>query len=136
MSWWYTQDEEWWNGPCETREDAIADGREDYGADNFEICEAEQGMYGTPRFYDIEELMNNINEERTDPNGDGIFHSGLRPEQEHALEHAVREAIQTWMEANGMRTTAWAFENMRNRETIPGVDEPETAISNAEIQKG
>ena len=124
MSWWHTRHEdERWNGPYKTREDAIAGGRVEYGADNFEICEAEQGMYRTPCFYEIEELMNNINEELIDPNGDGIFRAGLPPYKKIVLEHAVREAIQTWMELNGMRATAWAFENMRNQETIPGVGE-------------
>ena len=49
--------------------------------------------------------------------------------QEHALEHAVREAIQTWMESNGINTTTWAFESMRKQETIPGVDETATPLT-------
>jgi hypothetical protein len=58
MPWWYSQDEERWNGPCDTRAEAVAEGRGEWDGEAFAVCEAEQGPYDlTLDHYDILERL-------------------------------------------------------------------------------
>lgn len=52
--WWtaYDIDDEHWNGPFDTREEAIAKGKVEYGPAGFAICEADKAIYSFGGMFD------------------------------------------------------------------------------------
>ena len=128
MVWWHSQEEERWQGPCKTRAESIDEGRGEYLNETFMVCEAEQDEYDlrlSARWL-LEEL-NNRNEEKIDPDGDGIFYPTTN-EQDNDLEHMVEAAIRAWAEKHKISLRAWSFKNqgpIENIETAPEADDGE-----------
>jgi hypothetical protein len=130
MAWWYSQNEERWNGPCSDREEAIELGRDEYPGEGFMVMEAETGDYDLR--VDADTLLERIadrNEDRSDPDGDPPLH-GVTPAQEKDLEAFVHNAIKRWARAHRIDIRAWCFTKQGNPESIKA--EPETAETPAE----
>lgn len=120
--WWYSQDEERWNGPCDSREEAIAVGRGDYGDESFMVMDAEQGYYDlTINSSQILELIEEQNEDESDPEGNNTFTEKLTPKQRVALESVINSAIERWVVDEKVDARAWA-PTMGNPETIGETD--------------
>jgi len=121
MQWWYSQDEERWNGPCETREEAISEGRGEYDDEGFMVMEAEQGDYdlsiSAERIFDF---LADRNEELTDPD-DGAVFSDAKPEQKRDLEKAMAATIKAWADAHKLSYRAFMFTKQRAAESIPAL---------------
>ena len=124
--WWYSQDEERWNGPCDSREAAIADGRSDYDDESFMVVDAEQGHYDLSlSAVKVLEMIEEDNEENSDPDGNNTFTSKLTPKQIDVLFTMLNDAIAEWVLRESIDTRAWAFKNMGNPETIGETDAKE-----------
>ena len=109
MAWWYSQDEERWNGPETSREAAIAEGRGEYPGEQFMIVEAETDDYDMTVDADlILDVISDRNEERTDPDGDGPFDQVTRMQKDD-LAMRVNAAIVTWVRVHNISIRAWAF---------------------------
>jgi hypothetical protein len=122
FEWYVSQDQERWF-PCgdTTRAGAIEFGTDEFNGEGFYICEGARGDLDLriPHFR-LGEILELINEENMDPDGDGSILS-LAPTKEQlaALEDGVEKAIRDWFAANGFKTTAWAFAKTRNEEYVP-----------------
>jgi hypothetical protein len=116
--WWYSQDDERWNGPCKTRKSAIGEGLSEYGGEPFMVCEARRHDLSTDiSAYRLLEWLDEANEEYID--GDGNGHAfDPTPEQERDLEYSVEKAILQWAARNKIGLTGWAFAETRSHEDI------------------
>lgn len=126
MRWWYTQDEERWNGPCETRAEAVAEGRGEYDDEGFMVCEAEQGELNlkiSP--YCIADWLDDENCDLTDPNGDDTF-GAVSKEIMDDLGEMVETTIKAWATKHKLDTTAFIFTKQGDIEKIPALN-PEPA---------
>jgi hypothetical protein len=118
--WWISTDEERYQGPYDSREEAIAVGTDDYGGDAFHICEATQGMLNLRPFWadDIYDRLQDVNEERVDPEDGELFRKSPTKEQDADLANMVNDAIEAWARKHNIDTRAWAFDSQRNSERI------------------
>ncbi|MBM3578785.1 MAG: hypothetical protein FJX40_14290 [Alphaproteobacteria bacterium] len=122
FKWFVSQDQERWHPAGDTtREGAIEFGRDEYGGESFHICEAVlEKITLRVSNWRLIELLELINEERVDPDGDGsIFKPEPTQDQLSDLETRVEAAIGEWMAAHSLRAVAWAFGAQRNEERIP-----------------
>lgn len=122
--WWYSQDEDRWNGPCSDREEAIDLGRDEYNGEAFMVMEAETGDYDMRLSGDdLLERLNERNEDRSDPDGDPAFYR-VDPKVEKDLGDMVTAAIARWVRKHRIDTRAWCFTKQGKPESIPELPEP------------
>lgn len=125
MAWWHSQNETRWEGPFDSREEAIAEGRGQYGGEGFLIREATLAEYD----FDIDldmywESFDARNEEKADPDGDGPSATlALTAGQEADLENRINRAIGAWLDYHSINRTAFAFEQEGPIEPIEGSEE-------------
>lgn len=121
--WWISPDRESWfpADDAATRRGAIAAGRGQYGYDAFYICMAARGEFDLKiPDWRLIELLDLINEDRVDPDGDGsIFSRDLTKEECADLESRVSATIKGWARETGVLAQAWAFAEQRDEERIP-----------------
>ena len=120
--WYVTQDDEHWVlAAGTTRDEAVAFGRDEFNGEQFMVCEATKSEID---FQDgVLNELEGINEERVDPDGDGVFINRPTNDQEKELSKAVAEVIKAWAEKHDLRPTSWAFAQQRNEEAIPALEE-------------
>lgn len=125
MKWWHSRCEERWEGPCDTREFAIADGHATYPGAAFMVMEASQGFYNlrVARSYNIIEDIAEDNAERSDPDGDGAL-PDVTKEQEQDLEVMLNDTIEAWAVKHKIDTVAFCFEKQGKAEIIDALPEP------------
>ena len=105
--WWYSQDEERWNGPCSDREEAISEGRDNYDNEAFMVMEAETGDYDMRLDVDtITECLADRNEDRSDPDGDPPLCQCTKV-QNADLAAMVNTAIMRWVHKHRIDIRAW-----------------------------
>jgi len=123
--WYYSSNEEEYQGEYDTREDAIDAGRDAYGERGFYIVEALRDDFDLS--FDGEsiiEIIDEANYERIDPDGDGRVFSRLTAEQIRGLGAYLNAAIQNWMRDFKVELEpCWAFKHQRNKEFFPGIKE-------------
>lgn len=116
--WWYSQDDERWNGPCDSRQEAIEKGRAYYRGEQFMVCEAETAPLNLRLTADtILEMFDGQNEDNVDPDCDPLF-CNLSMEARSDLERAVNVAISGWIEKYEIDTKGYRFEWSDNQESI------------------
>lgn len=119
MAWWYSQDEDRWNGPCSDREEAISEGRDNYNGEGFMVMEADTGDYDmTLDSAHILEKLADQNEDRGDPDGDAPLYQ-VTPTQSADLEAMVSSAIKRWVSKHRIDIRAWCFKTQGKPESIP-----------------
>ncbi len=116
--WWYSNTEEHYQGPCETREEAISTGFHEYGGDGIlYIVEATQQTPGTDIFHADRVLEDffEANEECWGEEGEPFLQADLKdtPDLEKRLSAVLRNYL---IQNNALRS--WAFGGMRNEEQI------------------
>ena len=130
MAWWYSQDEDRWNGPCSDREEAINEGRDNYDGESFMVMEAETGDFDMALDAStIFEALDGQNEDRVDPDGDYML-ADVNDKQRADLAAMVNSAIMRWVHKHRIDIRAWAFKSQGKPETIP--EQPQNADAPAE----
>ena len=123
--WWVGYDDERFHTECETREEAVYIAREEQ--DGGWIVEAKKAnnllLSG---YFDARDFVDMADEQAQADLGDfedcsEVFE--VNDAATDALESAVREAIDKWQEAHGLRFTVWRFSDQRNLEYIPAEDD-------------
>ncbi|MBM3553628.1 MAG: hypothetical protein FJX45_18240 [Alphaproteobacteria bacterium] len=115
-----SQDQEGWTPAGDTtRGGAIEFGTDEYNGEGFYICEARRGEFDLRiPHYMLRERLELINEERIDPEGDGIFSREPTNDELSTLETCVEAAIRQWWIGCGLKIDACAFAEMRGVEMI------------------
>lgn len=119
--WWHSHNggEEYY-GPCDTREDAIAEGRDQADGESFIICEARKG--GLRDFINgrVSEWLDDRNDDQGPP--DEAISERITDAQWKDLDARLTEAAKQWADANNIHDRVWAFAATRNDEDIEGDD--------------
>lgn len=118
--WYYGQgiEPDSYNGPCDTREEAIEEGRDTYGDDGYSICEADKMV---PRLdvLDWDFVVGRIEDCNPDCwSEDGPEDFGATTEQTDELERMLAATLREWNAKHGL-IRAWGFATMRNQEYFP-----------------
>lgn len=117
---WSVDQESYQGGPFATKEECVKDA-DDYcktcDYDSFYIVEATKEPFDLEiEEYQLFDILDNNNEERVDPDGDG-FSTQLKKEDRLALLKRVNETIEDWSKSVQM-PHVWAFNDTRNEEQI------------------
>lgn len=108
-TWWHTQNEEYLNGPCETRDAAIAAGIYEFCGEPFLVCEGKRFKYQPPSFDAcwLAEQFDDANCEYgpEDEGPSAAWSDDACRELENALEATFRE----WLERHRY-DDAWAID--------------------------
>lgn len=120
FKYYVSQDQEGWTPAGDTtRAGAIEFGTDAFNGEGFYLCEARRGEYDLRiEHFRIKDALELINEEQTDPEGDGIFSRAPTKDEFKALEACVEAAIRQWWIGCGFKIEVWAFAAMRNVEHI------------------
>lgn len=123
-AWWAgSNDENYSEGPFDTREEAIAalDGYGGY------ICEAKQTPLRLSEWVGLDRLLETAEDNFADSDrcsecdADSVFK--VTPDQEKDLTAILKESIDAWQNAHVLVFTCYTFSHQRNLEGIPE-DEP------------
>lgn len=116
--WYFSQDEERWNGGCVSRQEAIDEGIRAYGGDPFMVCRARLApIRFAPSGWRILEMLDDLNEEALDPEGDGLFGPVTKGQEAH-LSCVVAAAIEGWARYWNNTPASWSFAETRDEETV------------------
>lgn len=130
--WWAGRDEErYTEGPFECREDAVSEGRSAFGDDvGFYVLEAvQESPIDLSRYIDVDDLLErmveSVDENCSDPDGDSVTDGEWNREQEKDLEAMLKETVRAWQAKHNIKINSWLFLNSRNQEWIEPIPEPE-----------
>jgi len=109
--WWYSFDDERFQGPFDTREAAIAEGEDYYDPDGFYICQATQSAtLRLADFIEVDDLIERANDcayDLGDPDGSPLFDP--KTEDTKDLLITLRAAVNEWQDRRGIVFKPWAF---------------------------
>lgn len=113
---WYSgsNDEEFHNGPFDTREEAV-DALDGYGGF---VIEARKDDLRLSSYFHAETLLEGAEEDAYDLSDEGDLIFDISDDQECDLQARVRAAIDTWQDAHGLRFVPFLFTASRNEERI------------------
>ena len=118
--WYYSDNEESFQGPCDSRREAIACGFSEYGGEGtLYIVEACQGEMGC-NVFDFDQLLEEFEErnyEHIGEDGQPISNITFPPEKVRQLESRLEDIFSAFMREHGA-LKGWAFHDTRNAETI------------------
>ena len=116
--WWYSNTEEHYQGPCETREEAIATGFHEYGGEGtLYIVEATQQIPGT-NIFDFDRVLEDFYERNEYCWGeDGEPFSNINFKDQQDLEKRLSAVFRNYLVRNDA-LRSWAFGDTRNYEQI------------------
>lgn len=131
--WYQARHEEGsYSGPYATREDAIAEGRGEWGDDDdvgFWIAEATDPPVKLSEWIGADDLLERAEEsifdnDRASMEWDDLIFDASK-EQEADLKARIIAACDEWQKAHKLTFHCSTFESMRNVEYIPGLSAPE-----------
>lgn len=107
--WWHTQNEEYLNGPCDTRDAAIEAGAYEYGGEAFKITEGERFKY-QPLHFDIDRIAEDFDDANCEygPEDEGPS-AAWSDDACRELENALTETMRQWL-AKHKYDDAWAID--------------------------
>lgn len=124
--WWWavgTRDPEVCTGPCDSREQAIAEARgNDGNEEGFIILEADR-MVPSTEIFDADDVLGRYGEVNEECWSEDSFDLECSREQERDLESMLNETFAAWFEKHGIGRGGWAFHTVRNKETFQPVGE-------------
>ena len=111
-----------YSGPHATREDAIAEGRDECDGDGFHIAEATNPPIRLADWIGADYMLERADEsvfdnDRASNEWDDVIFSATK-EQEADLVVRIRTACDEWQAAHGLIFHCCSFEGMRNHEFI------------------
>lgn len=125
FQWWHSTDEDQYQGPCLTREEAIAEGDESREDDQWlYICEANKE---TPSLPDGERFCEMFLDQNEDRGGEDPFGEDFNPtsEQHDELTAELRKVFCAWLDKHKLWPAVWNFNVVRNKESIPPREDPD-----------
>ena len=109
--WYYTQDEEHYYGPYDTRDDAIAAGQKDYCGEPFHVAECHKGLIQVAVFEKIAEQIDDWNNDQA---AEGTYPTeDITAAQWRELEAELNVVAAKWCARHNL--TNWAFDEIRNK---------------------
>lgn len=116
--WWYSDNEESFQGPCTSREEAIGTGFHEYsGEGTLYIVEATQATPGT-NIFDFDRVLEEFEERNEECWGeDGEPLSGIEFKDKRSLETQLGAVLRNYLSKNNA-LRSWSFGKTRNAETI------------------
>lgn len=119
--WWATgsdSEPETYNGPCATRDEAIAEARGNDGEElGFVIVEADRAVPSN-EIFDVDYVMERYEECNEECWGEDGMDLDVTNEQGRDLEKMLAETFDAWFKKHGIGRCGWCFETMRNQETF------------------
>lgn len=133
FQWWISADEEHYQGPYETRDEAIrcalAEGLGDAfnrvpGCQRFYLCEARQGPIDLSRYADADDILEQICSRVDDEFGgeNGIDWDFWTREQEQDLDRRITAVVLAWQRRHKIKIRTWAFTAQRSDERYTHVE--------------
>lgn len=133
FQWWVSADEENYQGPYDTRDEAIrvaiAEGIGDEfnrvpGCQRFYLCEARQGPIDLSRYSDADGVLDQVCSRIDDEFGgeDGIDWHFWNREQEADLDRRLRAVVRAWQRRHKIRVRTWGFTATRETERYTRVE--------------
>lgn len=119
--WWWSlgAEPESYRGPCETREEAIAEAQGDGGKEEgFTICEADRSV-PTPHIFRADRVFDDYGEHNEECWGEDGADVQATPEQEADLEQMLGDAFDAWFKKHGISQRGWAFGEQRREQYFP-----------------
>ena len=121
FQWWWSlgADPESYHGPCETREEAMAEAQAGGGKEEgFTICEADRSVPTAHVFdaFQVFERYEECNEECWGYDGADVV---ATHEQKCDLEQMLGDAFRAWFKKHGIDQRAWRFDEHRCDEYFP-----------------
>lgn len=128
--WWvgYAEDAEIFQGPHDTREDAIAAGHDEYPAGEYEsfyVCEADKAVIRAN--IDGEAIAERVMEELCENNEECFGEDGPDDPWAHhkdahrTLGNAIEKAVSDWLKDYPGKT--WCFDHVRSGEYVATTEE-------------
>lgn len=122
FKWWAadSEDAEIFQGPYDSREEAIQVGETDFDGESFYVVEADKSVMSAN--FDGERYAERIMEDMIENNGECFNEYGeadpwAKYDKPHrSLGNAIEKAVEDWLAAHPGKT--WSFGTMRNGETI------------------
>lgn len=132
FQWWVSSDEEHYQGPYDTRDEAlrvaISEGLGDAfnrvpGCQRFYLCEAKQGPVDLASYIDADDVFQRVTERIDEEFGgeDGLNWDFWTSEQERDLDRAIGATVRRWQRRHGIAIRTWAFTATRSTETYTHV---------------
>lgn len=112
----YSEDAETWMGRCDTRDDAIAQGKAEYD-DDFWITEADSAKVSFDIF-DTDRILEDYEEANIECWGEDGPDISPSKDQRRELEALLSAAFKGWAERHNLKGHIWSFGNVRNVEKI------------------
>ena len=121
FKWWWaigTSQPESYNGPCDTREQAIAEAQADDGnVHGFVIVEADRSVPDC-KIFDAGRMLEDYDEHNLECWGEDGADVQCTAEQEIDLEVMLTAAFDAWFKKHGISQSGWNFDTTRNAETF------------------
>lgn len=126
--WFYArfEDSETWSGGWQTKEEAIAEGREDFDSDDgFWVCLATNPPVRLADWIGASETLERANEAILDSDrccSEADYNAApfdVKVDQQEDLASRLRKACDDWQEAHGLTFTVLTFESMDLLEYVP-----------------
>lgn len=121
-AWWYSRDQENYQGPFDSREKAVREGRNDLAdGDPFWVAEGRRMKLQVPYFGDwFGEAFDDANADYADPDGDG-FSGTWKDDAYNALCADLEAVAASWLSKHGY-DQGWALD-LAPTELIPSTPE-------------
>ena len=126
FKWWWavgTTEPETYSGPCDTREQAIAEAQAEEG-DNygFVIVEADRAIPSC-KIFQADRVFEEYTEHNIECWGEDGADVEATAEQEIDLEVMLAATFDAWFKKHGISQRGWAFYTQRNQETFAAAKE-------------
>ena len=117
FKWWYGLDRESWQGPVDTRDEAISEGHSTYENESFYICEAKLEDYFQLTI-DPDEVLEQVSDRYIEFAGDDPLFSAVNPTQNIELGRKLTQVLHEWIDEFDVKTGIIMFNESRNEELI------------------
>ena len=127
LQWWYSQDEERWGGPEQTRQAAIDMGIMEYDGEAFSVVEAEPSTLDfNVDMDDYWDGLDDRNCDRLDRDSEMPIADRVSDTEKRDLEAMLEEVVAAWSAKHNIDTDGWTFDRMGPVERIAAQPPEET----------
>jgi hypothetical protein len=123
--WWWGAgaEPETYTGPCDSRETAISEARDEEDDRGFTVVEADRSVARSDIFR-ADRVLEDYMERNEECWGEDWPEIEATKEQRRELEQALTAALDGWFAQHGLKPKTWAFHTQQNEEYFAPVDGP------------